>query len=65
MNKIIVGKRIPVGAIIGGLMGFGFSMWNARNPESQVSAADAVGLTTAAIGVAQMLVVNYFGVTTE
>lgn len=63
MQGIVIGKRIPIGAIVGGLMGFGFSMWNATHPDAQISAGDAAGLTTATIGVVQLLVVNLFGVT--
>jgi len=64
-ENIVVGKRIPIGAIVGGLVGFAISVWNSRHPDAAISATDAVGLSTAAIGITQLVVVNFFGVTTK
>lgn len=62
-SPVIIGKRIPIGAVVGGLVSFGVWMWNAKNPETQIPAEQAVGLSTIAVGIAQILVVNRLGVT--
>lgn len=63
MDQIVVGKRIPIGAIVGGIMSAAFFFWNAANPETPISAEAATGLTTAAIGIVQLITVNALGVT--
>lgn len=63
MDQIVVGKRIPIGSIVGGLMAGAFFFWNAKNPETPISAEAATGITTAVIGVVQLVTVNLLGVT--
>jgi len=63
LNGIIVGKRIPIGAAIGGLITFGAYVWNLLNPDAQLSVAAVGGLSTTLTAVVQVLVVNYLGVT--
>jgi len=65
VNNIIVGKRIPVGAAVGGLCTFLFSIWNMVNPEYAFSVAQVGAFSTALIAVVQMVVVNLSGVTTK
>ena len=65
MNNLVIGKRIPIGGIVGGICSAGFWAYNAANPENPIPAEVAGGLTTAVIGMVQLFVVNAFGVTTE
>ena len=61
-TPIIVGKRVSIGALIGGVVSFGVWMWNATQ-EFQVPAEQAVALTTIFTALAQVIVVNRDGVT--
>ena len=61
--NIVVGRRIPIGAAIGGAITFGAEIWNTLNPEAQLSVAAVGGLSTALVAVAQLVVVNRYGVT--
>lgn len=65
MNKLIIGKRIPIGAGVGGLVGFAVWLWNAKNPDIQIPAEVAVGVGTALTMIVQIIVVNLFGVTVD
>jgi len=62
-GSITVGKRIPIGAAIGGLCTFAFSVWNRLNPELAFDVAEVGGISTALVALTQILVVNFFGVT--
>ena len=62
MNQIVIGKRIPIGQVVGGIVGFGVWLWNTTHAV-QIPAEQAIALSTIAIGVTQIIVVNYFGVT--
>ena len=64
-NPIIIGKRIPIGAAISGLITFGAHVWNLTHPDAQLSVAAVGGLAITLTALAQVLVVNYFGVTTN
>ena len=63
MNNIVIGKRIPIGAAVSGLITFGAHVWNLTNPDTQLSIAAVGGLATTATVMTQVLVVNCFGVT--
>jgi hypothetical protein len=65
MNKIVVGQRIPVGAAVGGLVTFSGELWNMLHPEAQLSIAAVGGISVTLVAIAQIIVVNKFGVTTE
>lgn len=65
MSAITIGKRIPIGAAVGGICTFGFSIWNKLNPEMQFTVAEVGGISTALIAMAQIFVVKYFGVTQQ
>lgn len=63
MNNIVIGKRIPAGQIIGGIVAIFAYFYNAAHPEAPLSADVVVSITTVAIGVTQLIIVNRFGVT--
>lgn len=64
MDKFTIGKRIPIGGIVGGLAGVAIWYWNATHaPELQIPADVAAGATTALIAAVQLIIVNVFGVT--
>ena len=63
MNEIVVGKRIPIGAAVGGLVTFGGEIYNMLNPDAPLSVAAVGGLSTALVAMTQIAVVNIFGVT--
>jgi hypothetical protein len=62
-NSIVIGKRIPIGAAVGGLTGFLAHVWNLQNPDAQISVGAATGLSTALTATIQVAVVNVWGVT--
>ena len=64
MSGIIVGKRVPIGAAVNGTVLFGAEIYNVTHPELQISMAIAAGLAVTLTALIQILVVNYFGVTT-
>jgi hypothetical protein len=59
---IIVGKRVTLGALVGGVVSFGVWLWNATQ-EFQVPAEQAVALTTIFTAVSQVIVANRYGIT--
>lgn len=63
MNQIVIGKRIPVGAAVTGLVTFGGDFWNTLNPEMALSTAAWGGLAAALTALVQIIVVNVWGVT--
>ncbi len=63
MNEIIIGKRVPIGAAVNGTVLFGAEIYNVTHPELQISMAIAAGLAVTLTALIQILVVNYFGVT--
>jgi len=63
MNNITIGKRIPVGAAVGGLCTFSFTIWNMLNPDLQFSVSAVGGFSVALTAIVQVLVVNTMGVT--
>lgn len=63
MNGLVIGKRIPIGAAVSGLITFGAHVWNLTNPDAQLSIAAVGGLSTTLTAIVQVAVVNAFGVT--
>jgi hypothetical protein len=63
MNGIIIGKRVPVGAAINGLINFSAYVWNVVHPEAQLDILAVATVSVPLTAVAQILVVNYCGVT--
>lgn len=62
-DQIIIGKRIPIGAIVGALITAAAITWDATHPESPVPAGLVSALSTVLVGITQIIVVNFFGVT--
>jgi hypothetical protein len=50
---------------VGGLVTFSGELWNMLHPEAQLSIAAVGGISVALVAIAQIIVVNHFGVTTE
>lgn len=65
MNNIVIGKRIPIGAAITGIITFLGDLWNATNPDAALSVAAWGGLAAAITAIAQIVVVNTWGVTSD
>ena len=63
MNQIVVGKRIPIGAAVSGLVTFGFSIWNMTHPEMQFSMGEVAAFAIPLTFLIQVIVVNCLGVT--
>ena len=63
MNQIIVGKRIPIGGAVNGLVIFGAHVWNLTHPDTQLDLGVVGGLAVSLTMLAQMIVVNCLGVT--
>ena len=63
MNNITIGKRIPIGAAVGGLCTFSFTIWNMLYPDLQFSVSAVGGISAALTAIVQVLVVNTLGVT--
>ena len=64
MNQIVIGKRIPIGAAVGGLVAVAAWAWNSTTPDSALPAHIVQGITTAVVCAVQLAVVNVAGVTT-
>ena len=62
-NPIIVGKRIPIGAAVNGLILFGAHIFNLTHPDTQLDLGIVAGLAVSITMIVQVFVVNYFGVT--
>jgi len=66
MNELVIGKRIPIGAVVNGIVFLAAWYYNQGLPiEAQIPALIIGGLSTSITAVAQTIVVNYFGVTTQ
>ena len=65
MDNIVIGKRIPIGAAVSGLITFGAHVWNITNPDAQLSVAAVGGLATTLTALVQVYVVNVYGVTSK
>ena len=63
--NVIIGKRITFGALVGATVSFCVWLWNVKNPETQIPAEQAVGLTTIFTGLGQVFIANKLGVTTN
>ena len=63
-TQIVIGKRIQFGMIVGGVVSFGVWLWNLKNPDAQIPAEQAIGITTVVTGLGQVIICNLFGVTT-
>ena len=65
MNSIVIGKRIPLGMVVGGVITILVHLWNLTHPEAIVTTEIAMAANTVAVGIAQIFVVNKFGVTPQ
>jgi len=64
MNGLIIGKRIPIGAAVGGALTAAALFYNMGVPvEQQLPMAAVNGLSIALSAIVQVFVVNCFGVT--
>ena len=63
MDTVVIGKRIPVGAAVGGLVTFSGEIWNTLYPEAALSVSAVGGLSVALVALAQIVVVSRYGVT--
>jgi len=63
VNNITIGKRIPIGAAVGGLVTFAGEIWNVTHPDAMLSVAAVGGLSMALVAITQIIVVNRYGVT--
>ncbi len=64
MNPIVVGKRIPIGAAVNGVVVSGAWYYNLDLPiEAQISVLAIGGIGAFLTALVQMIVVNYFGIT--
>ena len=63
MDNIIVGRRIPIGGAVNGLVIFSAEVWNITHPETIISLAVVGGLAITLTMLAQVIVVNCLGVT--
>ena len=65
MNNIVIGKRIPIGGAITGLINFSAYMWNVTNPAVPIDIL-AVGVISIPLtALVQVIVANKYGVTTK
>ena len=62
MNNIVVGKRVPIGAAVNGIVIFGAHVWNLTH-ELQLDLGTVGLLAISLTAIAQILVVNLLGVT--
>ena len=65
MNNIIIGKRIPIGAAIGGAINFSAYVWNVTHPATQIDLLAVGAVSVPLTALAQIIVVNRYGVTTK
>jgi hypothetical protein len=63
LNGIVIGKRIPIGAAVSGIITFSGHMWNLTHPDAQLSVAEIATLAVPLTAIAQVIVVNTYGVT--
>lgn len=62
-NNIVIGKRIPIGAAVGGCIAFCGEIFNTLYPDIAISASALTGLSTALVALTQIIVVNKYGIT--
>jgi hypothetical protein len=65
MNNIVIGKRIPIGAAVGGCIAFCGEIFNNLYPDLAIGPSALTGLSTALVAFVQILVVNQYGVTSK
>ena len=63
MNGLVIGKRIPIGMAINGGLTFAAHMYNLYNPETAISIVAVGSLGVFLTALAQVFIVNCFGVT--
>ena len=63
MNDVVIGKRVPIGAAVGGLVTFCGELWNLTHPDAVLSVAAVGGLSVALVALTQVIVANTLGVT--
>ena len=61
-DKFVIGKRIPVGAAVGGCVTFCGEIFNMLYPAHPLSVSAVGGLSVALVALAQIIVVNRYGV---
>jgi hypothetical protein len=61
---IIIGKRVTVGGIIGGMVAVLTWVWNITYPDNQISAPIALSVTASITGLVQVWLVQRYGITT-
>ena len=57
MNGIVIGKRIPLGGVVGGVVALLLWSWNVTHPETPIPGEVGAAISTAAVGLAQIVVV--------
>ena len=65
MNSIVIGKRIPIGMAVGGVITILAWFWNATHPEAPLPAEVVMAGNTVAVALVQIFVVNKYGVTPQ
>lgn len=63
-SNIVVGKRVPVGAVVGAAVTAFFAWWNTAHPESTFSPVEIGSYQTLAVFAVQIFIANKLGVTT-
>ena len=63
MHNIVIGKRVPIGAAVNGLVIFGAHVWNLTHEATQLDLGTVGLLAISLTAIAQILVVNCLGVT--
>jgi hypothetical protein len=61
-NSLIIGKRIPIGAAVGGCVTFCGEIFNILYPDLALSVSAVGGLSVALVALTQIFVVNKYGV---
>lgn len=63
--NIIIGKRIPIGAAVGGVITLLAYAWNLTHPDAPLPSDVVLAVNTVVVAIVQTVVVNTMGVTTE
>lgn len=63
MNSIVIGKRIPIGAAVGGIITLLSFLWDTTHPGNELPGHVVMAISTAAVAVVQVFVVNKYGAT--
>jgi hypothetical protein len=64
LNSFTIGRRIPIGGAVNGLINGSAILWNALHPiDQQIPIAAVAALSVPLTMIAQILVVRFMGVT--